>query len=146
MRRLEGIINSMDMSLSKLSEVVKDRETWWAIVHKVTRSRAQLFSQTTARAPRAQIPAASTATAKLPWISPPLPRFSFQLRVMNLPMPFEPPALSPPLFPVLRGLSSISCERWTPGSMLAARWWGEHLDLMFEFHLFLLLLVGSLFS
>ena len=38
MRRLNGITDSTDMSLSKLSEIVKDREAWRATVHGVTRS------------------------------------------------------------------------------------------------------------
>ena len=42
MRWLDGITDSMNMSLSKLREMVKDREVWRGIVHQVTNSWTQL--------------------------------------------------------------------------------------------------------
>ena len=64
MRWLDSITNSMDMNLSKLWGIVKDREAWGTAAHGVTKSQTQLSDWTTTFKER-EIPASS-----LPWALP----------------------------------------------------------------------------
>ena len=47
MRWLDGITESMDMSLSKLQEIVRDREAWHAVIYAAAKSRTQLKNNAT---------------------------------------------------------------------------------------------------
>ena len=51
MRWLDGITDSMDMSLSELGEMVMDGEAWRAAIHGVTKSRIQLRDRTELKDP-----------------------------------------------------------------------------------------------
>ena len=42
MRWVSGITDSIDMSLSKVREMLKDREAWYAVVHRITKSHTRL--------------------------------------------------------------------------------------------------------
>ena len=46
---MDGITNSMDMSLSRLQEMVKDRKAWGAAAHRIAKSQTQLSNSTTTK-------------------------------------------------------------------------------------------------
>ena len=51
MRRLDGVTDSKDMSLSKLREIVKNRKAWHGTVHEVAKTGTQLGNLTTTKDP-----------------------------------------------------------------------------------------------
>ena len=93
MRWLDRITDSMDMSLSKLWETVKDRGAWWAVIHSVAKNQTRLSSSVVLVAqscptlcnPRDSSPPGSSVhrilQAKiLEWIDIPFSRRSSRLR------------------------------------------------------------------
>ena len=68
MRWLAGITDSMDMSLSKLREILKDKEAWGAAIHGVTKSQTQLSDWTTITPLWISVPPSTPSRPfRLPW-------------------------------------------------------------------------------
>ena len=67
---MDGITDSMDMSLSKLQELEMDREVWCAAVHGVAKSRTRLSNRTELME-KAVAPHSSTLAWKIPWMEKP---------------------------------------------------------------------------
>ena len=85
MKWLDGITDSVDMNLSKLWEMVKDKKTWHALVHGVTKSQTQLsqWTATTTKKPTLQSPLRMDLMV-LSYVPPPWKHLHFKAVILQL--------------------------------------------------------------